>query len=390
MQDRVEDQASNAAENAADREDPPARPPQVPDVPWLQTPFDQPLRRPPPNLALLNEGPGWVPRPPASQVPDIRWWATPIAERPWMAKPSRNAALLDLPLTGKQEVDQPPSVLVPDQSLAPVRVEERNGRIALASDRDSPLGSAEADFNAWREPVADHVQELLAGDFREGTNHGRARDRLVALGDLLPGAVADVKERQFRIGYEVERLDGLITAYRTGGNDMPALNAAVLEDLSRLLHALRSGTDKLERWAKFRRAASDDPMREGEADPTVVSEVLDELAAKMEEQPTYFDPELPATFRWLAEAVRDPLGATRAVVFGAVRSIENLLSFLGRKALGIATNVADAVEKHISKVVAGSLILGISALAIRLSGALPIEWAWLKPLLSALAKLAGG
>ena len=36
--------------------------------------------------------------------------------------------------------------------------------------------------------------------------------------------MSDVKERQFRIGYEVERLDGLVAAYRSASDDMPALN----------------------------------------------------------------------------------------------------------------------------------------------------------------------
>jgi hypothetical protein len=278
---------------------------------------------------------------------------------------------------------------LPDQSSAPVRIEMRGGKIARASDRDSPLRSAESDFNAWREPIIDHVRELLESDFRQGTNHGRARDRLVALDHLFSGDVAEVKERQFRIGYEVERLDGLVVAYRSSGDDMPALNAAVLEDLDRLRRALKTGVDKLERWAEFRRMAADDPLREGDANPTLVGEALEEMAVVMERQAIYFDPELPATFRFLAEAVKDPAGATKTVVYGSVRSAENLISFLGQKALGIATKAADAVEEHISKRVAVYLISGLTAAALQISGALPTGWAWLKPLLDALAKMGG-
>jgi hypothetical protein len=274
---------------------------------------------------------------------------------------------------------------LPDQSPAPVRVEECDGTIVLASERDSPLLSAEADFNAWREPVIDHVQELLTADCRRGTNHSRLRDRLLALANLLPGAVSAVKERQFRIGYEVERLQGLLVAYQSGGDDMPMLNAATLEDVKQLLLALKMGIDKLERWAEFRRVAVNDPITIGDVDLPVVSEALEQIAAAMEQQPGYFDPELPSTFRFLSEAVRDPNGATKTVVFGAVKSAENLISFLGRRALGIGTKAADAVEKHISTVVATFLISTVSLAAAQLSGALPAGWAWLKPLLEALA-----
>jgi hypothetical protein len=277
-----------------------------------------------------------------------------------------------------------------DQSLAPVRVEERDGTIVLASERDGPLLSAEADFNAWREPVIDHVKELLAGDCRQGTNHSRLRDRLLALASLLPGAVSAVKERQFRIGYEVERLQGLLAAYQSGGDDMPMLNAAVLEDVKRLLLALKMGVDKLERWAEFRRLAVNDAMKVEDVDLPVVSEALEQMAATMEQQRKYFDPKLPSTFRFLSEAVRDPIGATKTAVFGAVISAENLIKFLVTRALGIVTRAVDAVESHISKVVAISLISGFSLAAAQLSGALPAGWAWLKPLLEAIAKAALG
>ncbi len=249
------------------------------------------------------------------------------------------------------------SPTIPDQSAAPVRVEERDGRITRVSDRDSPLGAVERDFNAWREPILEHVRELLENNFREGTNHGRARDRLVALSKLLPGEIADVKERQFRIGYEIERLDGLIVAYRSGADDMPIFDVAVLEDLDRLRIALKMGVDRLERWSEFRRAATNDPARDGDADRDAVGDALEQLADRMDEREKYFDADLPVTFRFLAEAVRDPRGATKTVVYGAVRSAENLISFLGQKSLGIGRNAVEGVEQHISKAVAALLIV---------------------------------
>ena len=259
----------------------------------------------------------------------------------------------------------------------------------MVSDRGSALNASEQDFNGWREPILDHIQELLSGDFRQGTNHSRARDRLLALDHLLAGSIAELKERQFRIGYEIERLEGLISAYRSGGDDMPALNAAVLEDLNRLRIALAMGIEKLERWAEFRRAAADDPMHEGGANPDVVADALNNMAAEMERQPRYFDPELPATFRFLAEAAKDPQGATKTVVYGAVRSAENLIIFLGQRALRAGIKAIDGVEKGISAAVATSLIVYLAGAALNISGALPTHWAWLKPLLDALAKAGG-
>jgi hypothetical protein len=273
---------------------------------------------------------------------------------------------------------------IPNQAPAPVRVEERNGRVSKATDRDSALNATERDFTAWRDPVVDHIDELTASDFAAGTNHSRIRDRLTSLGRLLPGEIADVKDRQFRIGYEIERFDGLMAAYRLGGEDMPALNAAQLEDLDRLRVALKMGIDKLERWSEFRKQANESTAGESDADRETVGDALDEMAAVMEQQPKYFDPELPATFRFLSEAARDPRGATKTVVYGAIKSAENVVSFLGQRALGVGKKGAEAVETHISKAVATSLIAGLSGAALGLSGALSQGWAWLKPLLAAL------
>jgi hypothetical protein len=47
---------------------------------------------------------------------------------------------------------------IPDRSPAPVRVEDRDGRVSRITDHDGALDAAERDFNDWREPVADHIQ----------------------------------------------------------------------------------------------------------------------------------------------------------------------------------------------------------------------------------------
>jgi hypothetical protein len=87
------------------------------------------------------------------------------------------------------------SVEVPEQVLAPVAVEERNGKIALVPHRDSLLRVADQDFNSWREPIMGHIHELLVTDFREGTNHTRVRDRLVAVYKYLSDDIPEIKER---------------------------------------------------------------------------------------------------------------------------------------------------------------------------------------------------
>ena len=170
---------------------------------------------------------------------------------------------------------------------------------------------------------------------------------------------------------------------------MPMLNAAVLEDLDQLHLALRMGIDKLQRWAEFRRQAADDPDHDGDANPVLVGDALEKMAAAMEVEPKYFAPELPTSFRLIVEALRDPAGATKTIVYGAVKSAENLISFLAKRALGVAKSALEGVEQHISKGIASALIVGLGGSALMLSGALPQGWAWLKPLLEYLMKMGG-
>lgn len=329
----------------------------------------------------------------------IRWYQNILVH--WGGTEAEDAAFTDIPgdlpwASGAEpvnneiarrlaEISRPEeSSEIPDQSPAPIMVEEREARVAKATDRDGALSASERDFRAWRDPVVDHIEELTASDFAFGTNHSRVRDRLMRLGKLLPGEIAVVKVQQFRIGYEIEQFEGLMAAYRSEGDDMPMLSAAQLEDLDRLRIALRMGVDKLERWAEFRKRAIESSAREGDADRDIVGDALEEMAAEMERQPRYFHPELPELFRFLAEAVRDPLGATRTVVYGAVKSAENVVSFLGQRALGIGKKGVEAVEGHISKAVAASLVTALGGAAFGISSSLPQGWAWLKPLLAAL------
>jgi hypothetical protein len=89
-----------------------------------------------------------------------------------------------------------------------------------------------------------------------------------------------------------------MAAYRSGGEDMPILNAAQLEDLDHLRITLRMGIDKLERWLEFRKQANEISAGEADADRAAVGDALDEMANFMERSP-YFDPELPASFDFL-------------------------------------------------------------------------------------------
>ena len=171
---------------------------------------------------------------------------------------------------------------------------------------------------------------------------------------------------------------------------MPSLNAAVLEDLDHLHIALVMGIGKLGRWSAFQRAAAADPLGEGDASPYEISAAVDDMASKMEAETQHFDPELPRSFRFLAEATKDPVGVSKAIVYGTVKSAENLLVFLGQRAVGIGKSAINAVEQHISRAVSTGVILTLSAEALRISGALPAGWAWLKPLLDTLAKVSVG
>jgi hypothetical protein len=179
----------------------------------------------------------------------------------------------------------------------PTRFIAQNSRIGSRNSRvNGRSAPASAISRPGAIPLSITSKNWRLSEFAAGTNHSRIRDRLVALGRLLPGEIAEVKERQFRIGYEIERFEGLMAAYRFGGEDMPMLNADQLEDLDRLRVALRIGIDKLERWSEFRKEANQSATGEVDADNEILGDALDEMAAAMERSARYFHPELPASF----------------------------------------------------------------------------------------------
>jgi hypothetical protein len=333
---------------------------------------------------ILNGHPPWgLPREAGNAV-SLEFLTWP--EEKWEREPEEVnqeiAALIEAERTKLTAED------VPDQQIAPVRVEERDGKIAKISDRDSALLAPERDFEQWRAPVASHLDELLAGDFRPGTNHARMRDRLTELQAHLHGSTADVKENQFKLGYAMTRFASLISAYETGGDDMPVLSPDTLKDLIVLDAGLRMGLDKLERWVAFREAAANDRSGASDAPAGEVAKVLDSIAGNMEGESKYFDAELPRTFRLLAEAAKDPYGATRTVVYGAVRSAENVFIFVGQIALGLAAGTADGAKTGISKAVAAGLFVFLSGLGLHLAGIAPGALSWIKPVLEAIQKIA--
>ena len=86
----------------------------------------------------------------------------------------------------------------------------------------------------------------------------------------------------------------------------------------------------------------------------------------------------PSLDEWLPEQhlarfvveVIDGLDLSATLVYGAVKSAENLFSFLAQRALGIVKKVIDGVEQSITKAIAGSLLLGLGGIALHLSGGL--------------------
>jgi serine/threonine-protein kinase len=89
------------------------------------------------------------------RVPDLDAIDTrirPIIEKMLQPDPKDRPTMAEIEIwsVGSEILDQ---ARIPDQSPAPVRVEERDGRVAKATDRDSALSASERDFAAWRDPV---------------------------------------------------------------------------------------------------------------------------------------------------------------------------------------------------------------------------------------------
>jgi len=86
---------------------------------------------------------------------------------------------------------------------------------------------------------------------KEGTNHQGLRERLLALASNLGSDAESVKEREFQIGYDLERLNVLLGLYSAKSDDLPAIGANVLAELSLLSKRCGDGLSHLSEWAQF-------------------------------------------------------------------------------------------------------------------------------------------
>ena len=77
------------------------------------------------------------------------------------------------------------------------------------------------------------------------------------------------------------------------------------------------------------------------------------------------------------------------MVYGAVRSVENLVIFLGQTVLEGVKRTVQAAVAGISEEAASELLNQLAQTTQHLSAALPEKWAWLQPLLEFVGRLHG-
>lgn len=92
----------------------------------------------------------------------------------------------------------------------------------------------------------------------------------------------------------------------------------------------------------------------------------------------------------MTEGVRDPVGASKAIIFGAVRSLENLLIGaswrLVRSLQKAADNVETVVALKATIVIAGVVVAGGTSLL----GLVPGAGTWLKLVMDLAKQILGG
>lgn len=255
---------------------------------------------------------------------------------------------------------------LPRQKIAPINIKAVNERVIASGFEHSLDDGKERDIQRWYAPLLAHVQNELKSNFRQGTNHSHIRERLITLRDVLKLPMHIIEEKQFELGYATRRFRRILNVYQNNQSDMPVLSQNIWEDLDELCNSLEIGLSKFVPWRRFVIEIEGVPP-----DPTLplgseIAKRMEPIIDVMEQEPKYFDPEIPRTFRFLSEAAKDPDGVGRLAIYGLIRSAENLMIgtsnlFLGM-IKGAIKNASEIIASKAAIVFATFLVSGISAI----------------------------
>ncbi|WP_324827066.1 hypothetical protein [Qipengyuania zhejiangensis] len=271
------------------------------------------------------------------------------------------------------------SKIIPAQKSAPLKFAVANGMLQLKRQSARISADDRQMVSHGRSALQDDATSIihsLAGsnaDPRFLVAFGEIRDVLAADSDVI------------RLGMLSVSCNSLVSRFH---EQLPDIVSARLDAFDTNLSMFVS---QFPDWRKFvENASSTEELSSDEIQ--VVFNVGQELAEKLQTNEELVDPSVPKSLKLILEAIRDPSKASKRAVFGAVRTLENLigtiiLGFGGFFGAGFA-GVKDGLKAS-SKIAAIALILGLaanSAEALSPSAAKMVKSDWMEKAASAIKK----
>lgn len=239
--------------------------------------------------------------------------------------------------------------IVPDQKVAPVQFAiTSDERLIVIHQADQPSASDEANVAAAREVLleqgANIVESLLTSncDPRLLQAMVRLNERLQDMTDVVQLGIQNISCEELRSSFEPE---------------LPVALAAIMKGHSA---AINLYVAQFPEWQKFA-----DNANQVELSPDDIRELKDTAAllAQQLEDDENVDPEVPATIKFLADAVSDPARVAKRTSFALLRSLENLISVVFKFVGEAVEETANEAKKNFTKTT-GKVLAGYAALVV--------------------------
>ncbi|NKM55859.1 hypothetical protein GFL21_15210 [Rhizobium anhuiense] len=258
--------------------------------------------------------------------------------------------------------------IVPLQKVAPVQFQIDQDRLKVEHHYSKSHPADQNNVTAARDALLDQGNRILES-LRTSNCDPRLLDALKQLHsnlhdmqDVVRLGIQNIACEELRLGFEPE---------------LPTALAALIKG-----HTTAIGlyVAQFPEWQQF----ADNAARV-ELNPDDIRQLRNtayDLVAELEEDDRV-DIEVPASIKFLADAVKDPAHASKRTSFALLRSLENLIAKIFRYAADLVSETAGEIKKTVSKTVAGVVGRFVGIVLAGAMAVLPVygkfaDTAWMK------------
>jgi len=243
------------------------------------------------------------------------------------------------------------NAIVPDQKAAPAKFIFVDDILRLDRTPSQPAEGVEHVSDSARRELLEscgQLQKMLRAsgniDARIGMLVEQLRERIAARDNIVQLGMANISAE---------------LVFKAAADELPDAIAGMLAGLNRGIGMYAA---QFPDWQLFAENAAAVDLAELELAPIKAS--AENFAAELEAMPDRVDPEVPKTLRFLLALWRDPTDTSKRAIFAVIRTFENLISSVVKRASELADAALDGAGEGTKKFAKHAVFYALLGLAI--------------------------